>query len=32
LLNGLDDIGQTMEKSASIDTFEAAAGAARPWV
>jgi 3-isopropylmalate/(R)-2-methylmalate dehydratase small subunit len=32
LLNGLDDIGLTMEKAASIDTFEAAAGAARPWV
>ncbi len=32
LLNGLDDIGLTMEKVASIDTFEAAASAARPWV
>jgi len=32
LLNGLDDIGLTMEKVASIDTFEAGAGAARPWV
>ena len=32
LLNGLDDIGLTMEKAASIDTFEAAAAQARPWV
>jgi len=32
LLNGLDDIGLTMEKVASIDTFEAAAQQARPWV
>ncbi|WP_420861607.1 3-isopropylmalate dehydratase small subunit [Algirhabdus cladophorae] len=32
LLEGLDDIGLTMEKAASIDTFEAAASSARPWV
>ena len=32
LLNGLDDIGLTMEKEASIDAYEAKAGAARPWV
>ena len=32
LLNGLDDIGLTMEKAASIDAFEAGAGAVRPWV
>ncbi len=32
LMNGLDDIGLTMEKAASIDTFEAAAAQARPWV
>ena len=32
LLEGLDDIGLTMEKAASIDTFEAQASAARPWV
>ena len=32
LLEGLDDIGLTMEKAASIDTFEASASAARPWV
>ena len=32
LLNGLDDIGLTMEKAAAIDTFEAAASSSRPWV
>jgi len=32
LMNGLDDIGLTLEKAASIDTFEAEASAARPWV
>ncbi len=32
LLEGLDDIGLTMEKKASIDAFEAQASAARPWV
>ncbi|WBU56046.1 3-isopropylmalate dehydratase small subunit [Paracoccus sediminicola] len=32
LLNGLDDIGQTLEKSAAIDAFEAQAGQSRPWV
>ena len=31
LLNGLDDIGLTLEKAASIDSFEAKAGATRPW-
>ncbi len=31
LLNGLDDIGLTMEKAAAIDTFEKAAAAERPW-
>jgi 3-isopropylmalate/(R)-2-methylmalate dehydratase small subunit len=31
LMNGLDDIGLTMEKSASIDSYEAKAGAQRPW-
>ena len=31
LLNGLDDIGLTLEKAASIDSFEAKACAARPW-
>jgi 3-isopropylmalate/(R)-2-methylmalate dehydratase small subunit len=32
LLEGLDDIGLTMEKAGSIDTFEAQAAQARPWV
>jgi 3-isopropylmalate/(R)-2-methylmalate dehydratase small subunit len=32
LLNGLDDIGLTMEKIASIDTYEAELGDRRPWV
>jgi len=31
LLNGLDDIGLTLEKATSIDSFEAKASAARPW-
>jgi 3-isopropylmalate/(R)-2-methylmalate dehydratase small subunit len=32
LLNGLDDIGLTMEKSASIDAYEAAQAARAPWL
>ncbi len=32
LLNGLDDIGLTMEKASAIDTFEGQAAQARPWV
>ncbi|MAY33270.1 MAG: 3-isopropylmalate dehydratase small subunit [Rhodovulum sp.] len=32
LLNGLDDIGLTMEKESSITAFEGAAAQARPWV
>jgi len=32
LLNGLDDIGLTMEKSAAIDSFETRTGAERPWL
>ena len=32
LLEGLDDIGQTMQKQGSIDAFAAQAFAARPWV
>jgi 3-isopropylmalate/(R)-2-methylmalate dehydratase small subunit len=32
LLNGLDDIGLTMEKSAAIDSFEAQATQSRPWI
>jgi 3-isopropylmalate/(R)-2-methylmalate dehydratase small subunit len=31
LLNGLDDIGLTLEKAASIDAFEAKNAALRPW-
>ena len=32
LMNGLDDIGLTMEKAPSIDTFEQQMAQARPWV
>ena len=32
LLEGLDDIGQTMVKKDKIDTFEQKAKAARPWM
>lgn len=32
LLEGLDDIGLTMEKGAAIDSYEAQAEQARPWV
>lgn len=32
LLNGLDDIGLTMEKGASIDTYESKLESERPWV
>ena len=32
LQNGLDDIGLTLEKAASIETFEKAAAQSRPWV
>ncbi|SFR01578.1 3-isopropylmalate dehydratase small subunit [Poseidonocella sedimentorum] len=32
LLNGLDDIALTMEKAASIDTFESSMSVQRPWV
>ncbi len=32
LLNGLDDIGLTMEKSAAIASFESRAATLRPWV
>ncbi len=31
LLNGLDDIGLTLEKASSIDSFEKANANARPW-
>jgi 3-isopropylmalate/(R)-2-methylmalate dehydratase small subunit len=32
LLNGLDDIGLTLEKAAKIDAFEESAKAQRPWL
>ena len=32
LLEGLDDIGLTLEKAAAIDNFEAQSQSARPWV
>jgi 3-isopropylmalate/(R)-2-methylmalate dehydratase small subunit len=32
LMNGLDDIGLTMEKATAIDSFETQAAQARPWV
>ena len=32
LLNGLDDIGLTMEKAKSIDSFESKVSAERPWL
>ena len=32
LLNGLDDIGLTMEKAAAIESFETKAAQDRPWV
>jgi 3-isopropylmalate/(R)-2-methylmalate dehydratase small subunit len=32
LLNGLDDIGLTMQKAAAIDSFEGKAATARPWL
>ena len=32
LLNGLDDIGLTMEKAAAIDSFEGRMQTARPWI
>lgn len=32
LLNGLDDIGLTLEKGAAIDTYEAKACESRPWL
>jgi len=32
LMNGLDDIGLTLEKAGSIDAYEAKAAQSRPWV
>lgn len=31
MLNGLDDIGLTLEHSGAIDTFEKATASVRPW-
>ena len=31
MLNGLDDIGLTLEKAAAIDTFEKVNAASHPW-
>ncbi|MFN3825290.1 MAG: 3-isopropylmalate dehydratase small subunit [Pseudorhodobacter sp.] len=32
LMNGLDDIGLTLEKAASIDSYESRAATLRPWI
>jgi 3-isopropylmalate/(R)-2-methylmalate dehydratase small subunit len=32
LLNGLDEIGQTMQRTAAIDTYETARTSAKPWM
>jgi 3-isopropylmalate/(R)-2-methylmalate dehydratase small subunit len=32
LLNGLDDIGQTMQHGGAIDTYETARGKSQPWL
>jgi 3-isopropylmalate/(R)-2-methylmalate dehydratase small subunit len=32
LLEGLDDIGLTLEKASAIDSFEAQAATSRPWI
>jgi 3-isopropylmalate/(R)-2-methylmalate dehydratase small subunit len=32
LLNGIDDIGLTMEKASKIASFEEKAAAERPWI
>ncbi len=32
LLNGLDDIGQTLQRTAAIDGYEAARHGAKPWL
>ena len=32
LLEGLDDIGLTLEKGAAIDSYEDSLGQSRPWV
>jgi 3-isopropylmalate/(R)-2-methylmalate dehydratase small subunit len=32
MLNGLDDIGLTLEKSGNVEAFEQKIGAERPWL
>jgi 3-isopropylmalate/(R)-2-methylmalate dehydratase small subunit len=32
MLNGLDDIGVTLQKKTAIDSFETKTQAARPWL
>ena len=32
MMNGLDDIGLTMEKASNIDSYEADLSESRPWV
>jgi len=32
MLNGLDDIGLTLEKASAIDSYEAKASDNRPWL
>ena len=32
LIEGLDDIGMTLQKASAIDAFEAAQASARPWI
>jgi 3-isopropylmalate/(R)-2-methylmalate dehydratase small subunit len=32
LLNGLDDIGQTLQHAPKIDTYEAARRQSQPWI
>ena len=32
LLNGLDEIGQTMQRTAAIGTYEMARSQAKPWM
>ena len=32
LLNGLDDIGLTMEKAGAIETYEQKKAASQPWL
>ena len=32
LLNGLDDIGQTLQHAPTIDTYETRAARAQPWL